>query len=73
MKSEIWTQALSQEPELESGALASSAILTLYEEREYLCFMFFISHIDFLYYFAHFEPNLNIFYISYAPSCWMFP
>ena len=29
VKSGIWTHALSQEPELESGALDRSAILTL--------------------------------------------
>ena len=31
--------------------------------------MFFTSHIDILYSFAHFEPNLNIFHISYVTSC----
>ena len=58
--------ALSEEPKLESGALDRSSILTLYEEGQYLFFMFFISHIDFVYSFAHFEPNLNIFHVSYA-------
>ena len=52
VKSGIWTHALSQEPELESGALDRSAILTLYEEGQYLYFMFFISQIDFVYSFA---------------------
>ena len=45
VKSWIWTHALSQEPELESGALDRSAILTLYEKGQYLRFMlFYISH-----------------------------
>ena len=33
----------------------------------------FISHINFLYCFAHFECNTNIFHISYAAWCRMFP
>ena len=66
VKSGIRTHSLSQEPELESGALDRSASLILYEEGQYLFVLFFISHIDFLYSFAHFEPNLNIFDISYA-------
>ena len=33
----------------------------------------FISHIDFLYCFAHFERNTNIFHMSYAAWCIMFP
>ena len=41
VKSGIWTHALSQEPELESGALDRSAILTLYEKGQHLCFMLF--------------------------------
>ena len=73
VKSGIWTHALSQEPELESRTLDCSAIPTLYEQGQKLFFMFCISHIDFLYYFAHFEPNLNIFHISYAAWYWMFP
>ena len=45
VKSGIWTHALSQEPELESGALDRSAILTLYEKGQHLRFMlFYISH-----------------------------
>ena len=66
VKSGIWTNALSQEPELESGALDRSAILTLYIEGKYLFVMFFISDINFVYSFAHFEPNINIFHISYG-------
>ena len=68
-KSRIWTHALSQEQELESSTLDRSAILTLYKEKKHLLFKFFISHIDFLYSFAHFEPNVNIVHISYAPWC----
>ena len=52
VKSDIRTQALSQEPKLGFGALDRSTILTLYEKGQYLFFMFFISHIDFLYSFA---------------------
>ena len=45
VKTGIWTHALSQEPELESGALDRSAILTLYEKGQHLRFMlFYISH-----------------------------
>ena len=70
VKSGMWTHTLSQEAQLESSALDRSTILTLYEKGQYLFFMFFISHIDF---HAHFEPNLNIFYLSYAAWCRMFP
>ena len=73
VKGGISTHAIWQQPELEYGALDHSAILNLYEEQQYLFFMFFISHIDVLYSIAHFECNLNIFYISYAPWCKMFP
>ena len=82
IKSGIWTHTLSQEPEIESGPLDRSAILTLYQERQYLLYMLFISHIDLRYAFAHvdvlysiahFECNLNIFDISYAPWCRIFP
>ena len=73
MKSAIWTQALSQKRKLEFGALDRWAILALYEEEQHLFFMFLISHINFLYSFANFEPNVNFFDISYAPSCKMFP
>ena len=45
VKSGIWTHALSEDQELESGALDPSAILTFYEKGQHLRFLFFnISH-----------------------------
>ena len=45
VKSGILTHALSQEPELDSGAFDRSAILTLYEKGQYLrSMLFYISH-----------------------------
>mgnify|MGYP006973851245 CR=1 FL=1 len=74
VKSGIWTDAVSQKLELQFGALDRSTILTLSEEGQHLLFMFFICHIDLLYSFAHFEPNLNIFWhISYASWYRIFP
>ena len=73
VKSGIWTHALSQEPKLDSGSLERLALLTLYEEEQYLLFWFIISHIDFPYSLAYFKPNQKIFWISYGPWCRMFP